>query len=80
MDFWPIDKICGCKVCREYSRAYLRHLFKTREILCSMLVSYHNLYFLHRLVKDAREAINEGRFMSFKKSFLDEYTCSGGAS
>jgi queuine tRNA-ribosyltransferase len=80
LDFRPIDETCGCKVCREYSRAYLRHLFKTREILCSMLASYHNLYFLHRLVKDAREAIDGGRFMPFKKSFLDEYTCQGGAS
>jgi queuine tRNA-ribosyltransferase len=80
LDFRPIDETCGCKVCREYSRAYLRHLFKTREILCSMLASYHNLYFLHQLVKDAREAIDGGRFMAFKKCFLDEYTGSGGES
>jgi queuine tRNA-ribosyltransferase len=80
LDFLPIDETCGCKVCRKYSRAYLRHLFKTREILCSMLASYHNLYFLHRLVKDAREAIEGGRFMSFKKSFLEGYTGPGGAS
>jgi queuine tRNA-ribosyltransferase len=78
LEFQPIDETCGCKVCREYSRAYLRHLFKTQEILCSMLASYHNLYFLHQLVKQAREAINAGRFMSFKKSFLDEYTGLGG--
>jgi queuine tRNA-ribosyltransferase len=74
LDFRPIDETCVCKVCREYSRAYLRHLFKTREILCSMLASYHNLYFLHQLVKEAREAINADRFMAFKESFLDEYT------
>jgi queuine tRNA-ribosyltransferase len=73
LDFSPIDKECGCKVCREYSRAYLRHLFKTREILCSMLASYHNLYFLHTLVLDAREAIGENRFMEFKKNFLSRY-------
>jgi queuine tRNA-ribosyltransferase len=73
LDFGPIDKACGCKVCREYSRAYLRHLFKTQEILCSMLASYHNLYFLHQLVKEARLAIAEGRFVPFKKAFLEEY-------
>jgi len=70
MDFTPIDKECGCKVCRQYSRAYLRHLFKSREILCSMLASYHNLFFLNRLVIDARRAIEEGRFIDFKKNFM----------
>jgi queuine tRNA-ribosyltransferase len=70
MDFEPIDKECGCKVCRQYSRAYLRHLFKSREILCSMLASYHNLFFLKQLVIDARKAIEEGRFAVFKKEFL----------
>jgi len=73
MDFMPIDKECACKVCRQYSRAYLRHLFKSREILCSMLLSYHNLFFLHRLVLDARRAIGENRFSSFKRDFLSGY-------
>jgi queuine tRNA-ribosyltransferase len=72
--FMPIDEECGCKVCRTYSRAYLRHLFKAREILCSMLASYHNLYFLHDLVLSARQAIGENRFLDFKKSFLKRYT------
>jgi queuine tRNA-ribosyltransferase len=69
-DFSPIDEECGCKVCRNYSRAYLRHLFKTREILCSMLLSYHNLYFLHALVERAREAIAAGCFHRFMEEFL----------
>jgi len=73
LDFMPIDKECGCKVCRQYSRAYLRHLFKTQEILCSMLASYHNLYFLHQLVVEARRAIEENRFHEFKKEFLSQY-------
>jgi queuine tRNA-ribosyltransferase len=73
LDFKPIDEECGCKVCREYSRAYLRHLFKTGEILCSMLASYHNLYFLHELVLNARKAIEENRFVSFKKNFLSRF-------
>ncbi|MDR0503943.1 MAG: tRNA guanosine(34) transglycosylase Tgt [Treponema sp.] len=70
LDFSPIDKECGCKVCREYSRAYMRHLFKTKEILCSILASYHNLYFINDLVKNSRAAIQEGRFLQFKKDFL----------
>jgi len=74
LNFLPIDEGCGCRVCRNYSRAYLRHLFKTREILCSMLASYHNLYFLNELVRRAREAIVEKRFLSFKKEFLARYT------
>jgi len=73
MDFSPIDKECGCKVCRQYSRAYLRHLFKSREILCSMLASYHNLFFLNQLVLDARRAIEENRFSEFKKDFVLKY-------
>jgi len=74
LDFSPIDEECGCKVCRSYSRAYLRHLFKSQEILCSMLASFHNLYFLNDLVKKARQAIAEGRFMDFKKEFLTKYS------
>ncbi|MDR2717437.1 MAG: tRNA guanosine(34) transglycosylase Tgt [Treponema sp.] len=73
MDFMPIDKECACKVCRQYTRAYLRHLYKTREILCSMLASYHNLFFLNQLVLDARRAIEENRFSAFKKNFLAHY-------
>jgi queuine tRNA-ribosyltransferase len=73
LDFRPIDETCHCKVCREYSRSYLRHLFKTREILCSILASYHNLYFLHNLVSEARRAINEDRFVAYKTAFLSGY-------
>jgi queuine tRNA-ribosyltransferase len=76
--FRPIDESCGCKVCREYIRAYLRHLFKTQEILCSMLASYHNLYFLHDLVKEARRAIGEDRFLAFKRDFLRCYMEGNG--
>jgi queuine tRNA-ribosyltransferase len=73
LDFTPIDKECSCKVCKGYSRAYMRHLFKTKEILCSMLASYHNLYFINELVTGARKAINEGRFLQFKREFLSQY-------
>jgi queuine tRNA-ribosyltransferase len=73
LDFAPIDEECGCRVCRRYSRAYLRHLFRTREILCSMLASYHNLYFLRELVDGAAKAVEEDRFPSFRKEFLSRY-------
>ena len=77
LDFSPIDEECGCKVCRSYSRAYLRHLFKTEEILCSMLSSYHNLYFLDELVRNSAKAINENCFAAFKRDFLAKYTQGG---
>jgi len=73
LDFSPIDEECGCKVCRSYSRAYLRHLYRTGEILCSILASYHNLYFLNDLVINARKAIAQNRFGEFKKEFLAKY-------
>ncbi|MCL1812357.1 MAG: tRNA guanosine(34) transglycosylase Tgt [Treponema sp.] len=76
-NFVPIDTSCSCKVCKTYSRAYMRHLFKTREILCSMLASYHNLYFLNNLVLNARSAISRNKFMDFKKAFLNRYLYKG---
>mgnify|MGYP003289300395 CR=1 FL=1 len=72
-DFGPIDKECNCKVCKNYSRSYLRHIFKSQEILSSMLASYHNLYFLNNLVKEAREAINNDRFEEYREVFLKRF-------
>ncbi len=73
-DFRPIDSECHCKVCRTYSRAYLRHLFKEQEILSAMLSSYHNLYFLNNMLKEIRKAIEENRFDQYKKEFLARYS------
>ena len=72
-DFGPIDSECNCKICRQYSRAYLRHLFKEQEILSSMLASYHNLAFLHQMMAEVRVAIEENRFAGYKKNFLSRY-------
>ncbi len=72
-DLAPIDAECGCKVCRNYSRSYLRHLFKSGEILSSMLATYHNLHFLNDMVREARRAIQDDGFAVFKKAFLDRY-------
>jgi queuine tRNA-ribosyltransferase len=72
-DFSPPDPHCTCRVCRNYSRAYLRHLFKSREILYAMLATYHNLYFLHDLVRKIRLSIDHGEFAAFKREFLGAY-------
>ena len=72
-DFGPIDPECTCKVCRNYSRSYLRHLYRNGEILSSMLASYHNLHFLNDMVTGAREAIQRGQFVQFKRDMLETY-------
>lgn len=72
-DFGPVDPECDCKVCRTYSKSYLRHLFKEQEILSSILASYHNLYFLNKMLKEIRIAIDEDRFQQYKTDFLDKF-------
>ena len=72
-DFGPVDSECNCKVCRTYSRSYLRHLFKEQEILSSILASYHNLYFLNNMLKEIRVAIDEDRFEEYRKDFLEKF-------
>ena len=68
-DSGPIDPECGCYVCRNYSRAYLRHLYRSQEILASRLNSWHNLHFYLNLMGGARRAIAAGEFASFRKEF-----------
>ncbi len=65
-DFEPIDPSCACYTCKNYSRSYLAHLFRAKEMLAATLVSIHNLYFLVNLVKQARKAIVDGRWEEFK--------------
>lgn len=72
-DFSPLDSQCQCKVCRTYTRAYLRHIFKEQEILSSMLASYHNIYFLNNMLKEIRQAINEDRFAQYREEFLKQF-------
>lgn len=78
MDQQPIDPGCRCRTCERYSRAYLRHLFKTREILAAMLTTDHNLHFLHAMMQSIRRAIENDRFREFKREFLDLYTAGRG--
>ncbi len=69
-DFGPLDPECDCYTCKNYSRAYLRHLFRCNEGLGSRLLSIHNLRFLIRLMEEARQAIKEDRFLDFKNEFF----------
>ena len=65
-DMTPIDENCGCPVCRRYSKAYLRHLLKSTEMLSQRLAVIHNLWFYNHLMEDIRNALNNGRFAEFK--------------
>ena len=69
----PLDGTCDCYACRNYTAAYLRHLFKAGEMLGPRLASIHNLRFILRLMSNLRDAIAEGRFASFRRDFLDTY-------
>ena len=72
-DHTPLDSECECKVCKTYTRSYLRHLFKAEEALGQRLVSYHNLYFLKRLMQSMRTAIQNDALADFKKQFSDRF-------
>ncbi len=75
-DFTPVDPECDCYACRTFTRAYIRHLYRSGEILASRLCSWHNLRFLIRLGEEMRKAILEGRFPEFRRAFLGRF--SGG--
>ena len=72
-DFGPLDPECGCYVCHNYTRAYLSHLYRSGEILALRLNTLHNVSFMVELATVARDAIREGRFLEFKRTFLDRY-------
>ncbi len=72
-DFTPLNPGCDCYTCRNYTKAYLRHLFKTDEILGLRLTTYHNLYFLLKLMEDIRTAILNDQLMDFKEAFFESY-------
>ncbi len=70
----PLDPDCDCRVCRRYSRAYLRHLFNQSEITGMVLASYHSCYFFQNLMRGIRTAIEEGTFAAFRARFLETYS------
>ena len=72
-DFYPIEPNCGCYTCQNFTRAYLRHLLSNNEILGAILASIHNTHFYQDFMRRIRDAIDLGKFQSFKKNFLAEY-------
>ncbi|MBN1376148.1 MAG: tRNA guanosine(34) transglycosylase Tgt [Dehalococcoidia bacterium] len=71
--FGPLDESCGCYTCRNFSLAYLHHLFRCEELLAYRLATIHNLYFMNSLLAEVRDAVSHGRFAEFKEQFLLKY-------
>lgn len=76
-DDTPIDDTCGCPACRRYTRAYIRHLFKAKEMLAMRLCVMHNLYFFNSMMEEIRQAIEEDRFHAYKAAKLDGFRENG---
>lgn len=72
-DFTPLDNKCKCYTCQNFTRAYLRHLYMSKEILASTLGTIHNLYFMSSLMKKIRLALLEDRLLEFKEEFLSNF-------
>jgi queuine tRNA-ribosyltransferase len=73
-DFTPLDESCSCYTCKNYTKAYIRHLLKANETFGQRLVSYHNLYFLIDLMKQVQEAIKADRLLDFREEFMERYS------
>ena len=67
----PIEEGCGCPACQKYSRAYIRHLLKAKEMLGMRLCVLHNLYFYNTMMEEIRDALDKGEFASYKKEKLN---------
>jgi queuine tRNA-ribosyltransferase len=72
-DFTPIDADCDCYTCKNYTRAYINHLFRANEMLAYTLASIHNEYFVVHLVDTIRESIIDGTFLKYKATYLENY-------
>jgi len=75
-DYSPVEKDCECYSCKNYTKAYIAHLFHGKEMLAGTLASIHNLYFIVNLVKNARQSILDDNFYEFKENFLKLYAKS----
>ena len=73
LDKMPLDLDCNCHTCQNFSRAYLHHLFRAKEILGLMLITWHNIHFYLNLMKKIRKAIEKKEFENFEKTFLNKY-------
>ncbi len=72
-DFTPIEESCDCYTCKHYTKAYIRHLLNTGEMLGGRLLSIHNIRFLIKLTEELREAIKEDRILEYREKFIKEY-------
>jgi queuine tRNA-ribosyltransferase len=72
-DFTPLDNRCKCYTCQNFTKAYLRHLYMSKEILASTLGTIHNLYFMSSLMKNIRLALLEDRLLEYKEEFLSNF-------
>jgi queuine tRNA-ribosyltransferase len=72
-EFFPIEKDCTCYTCRNYTRAYLCHLFRAKEMVAATLATIHNQHFIVGLVDQMRESIEKGTFFEFKDAFMARY-------
>ena len=77
LDTRPIEEGCQCPACQKYSRAYIRHLLKAKEMLGLRLIVMHNLYFYNTMMEEIREAIEQGRYKEYKKAKLDGFEANG---
>ena len=78
LDSRPIEEGCQCPACRNYSRAYIRHLLKAKEMLGMRLCVLHNLYFYNTMMEEIRQAIDDGRYSQYKKEKIDGFKTLGG--
>src|SRR5262245_39256014 len=76
-DTRPLDEECGCSVCQKHSRAYLRHLYLTGEMLASILITHHNLAFFLDTMRGVRQSIRSGEFPKFRRGFTERLNTSG---
>lgn len=77
MDNEPMDPSCNCYACKTFSKGYIRHLFKAKEILGLRMASLHNITFMINLMNGIRQALKEKRFNGFKKEFFENYFGKG---
>ena len=73
-DFGPLDHYCKCQTCKNYSKSYIKHLYKSKEILASILLTVHNLEFIFNLMEECQIAIEKGEFTEFRKEFKEKYS------
>jgi queuine tRNA-ribosyltransferase len=72
-DFTPIEKECDCYACKNYTKAYIRHLITSNETFGARLLSIHNIRFLIKLTEDLREAIEQDNILEYKEKFIEKY-------